>query len=298
MNLIDTHCHLDHDPLATAPAEVLARARDRGVGRVVLPAYDVDSWPRIARLTGDHNRIFPAFGLHPWVADQALSLEEDAPCPPGGTEKVGRATISPRDLYTNTLGDRLAAFVAEQRDTAATPPVALGEIGLDHKLDTYDPELQLQVLKTQLELAVDLDLPVILHCRGAFAELLAEIERFGSRLRGVLHAWSRGPELAAQFIKAGLFLGLGGAVTRDRAKRVRRAAVRLPLESFVLETDAPSIGLEGVLPAETEPHHVRDIAATLATLRDEPLETVAEVTTANACRLFRLQTGPAQGESP
>ncbi|MFN2370609.1 MAG: TatD family hydrolase [Candidatus Krumholzibacteriia bacterium] len=257
MDFVDTHCHLDCDPLGAAPAAVVARAAARGVTRIVVPAYDRASWaavPPLASLPG----VFVALGIHPWVAH---------------TADPGR------------LRDDLAAAIG-----AATRCVAVGEIGLDAKLGDEGPglDVQLAVLRPQQELAVDLDLPAILHCRGAFTDLLAEVDRFGGRLRGVLHAWSRGPELAVRFTAAGLCLGLGGAVTRDKA-RARRAAQALPLEHFVLETDAPSIGLAGVPPAETEPHHVADIAAALADLRGESIATVAEVTTSHACRLFGLE---------
>jgi len=180
------------------------------------------------------------------------------------------------------FADRLAEQIAQNQ------PVAIGEIGLDTKIEECGLAEQLPVLEVQLALAVDLGLPVILHCRGAFEELLTAVNKHGGKLRGVMHAYSRGPELAERFIKAGLFIAFGGAVTRDRAKRVRRAAASLPLDKIVLETDAPSIGLDGVLPADTEPGHVRDIAEAVAALRGESLETIAEVTTANACRLFQL----------
>ena len=114
------------------------------------------------------------------------------------------------------------------------------------------------------------------------------MNQHGGRLRGVLHAYSRGPELAERFIASGLHIAFGGAVTRDRARRVRQAVAGLPLYKIVLETDAPSIGLDGVLPVDTEPGHVRDIAEAVAALRGESLETIAEVTTSNACRLFNL----------
>jgi TatD DNase family protein len=180
--------------------------------------------------------------------------------------------------FQNRLADQLAAG----------RPVAVGEIGLDTKITECGLAEQLPVLEAQLALAVDLDLPVILHCRGAFEELLTAVGRFGGKLRGVLHAYSRGPELAERFIAAGLHIAFGGAVTRDRARRVRKTAIRVPLDKIVLETDAPSIGLDGVQPCDTEPGHVRDIAAAVAALRGEPLETIAEVTTSNACRLFNL----------
>ncbi len=256
--LIDTHCHLNISPMSDDTDAALSRAAARGVTRVIVPAYDEPSWPEVTTLAGRPN-VFAAFGLHPWVAHEV---------------SPGR----PLEDFRQRLASQLSSGF----------PVAVGEIGLDTKIDTSGLEEQLPLLKTQLALAVDLDLPVILHCRGAFEELLTGINQYGGKLKGVLHAYSRGPELAERFIAAGLHIAFGGAVTRDRAKRVRQAAARLPLDKIVLETDAPSIGLDGVLPADTEPGHVRDIAEAVAELRGESLETIAEVTTANACRLFNL----------
>ena len=258
MELIDTHCHLNMPPLSDGTEGVLARAAERGVDRVIVPSYDEATWPEVAALATRPN-VFGAYGLHPWLAHEVAS---------GGSLTA----------FTNRLSIQL-----EQHQ-----PVAIGEIGLDTKIEECGLAEQLPVLEAQLAFAVDLDLPVILHCRGAFEELLTAVNKHGGKLRGVLHAYSRGPELAERFIAAGLHIAFGGAVTRDRAKRVRQAAVRLPLDKIVLETDAPSIGLDGVLPTDTEPGHVRDIAEAVAVIRNEPLETIAEVTTANACRLFNL----------
>lgn len=272
MELIDTHCHLFEPPLAGDPAAVMARAADRGVTRVIVPAYDLASWPRVLELAG-HPDIHAALGLHPWVADQVFDA------PPGGAAAAPGPPAS------------LADLTARLRGLAADPGhkvVAIGEIGLDTKVDWPDLGTQLQVLEVQLQLAVDLDLPVILHCRGAFDELLAAVANHGGRLGGVLHAFSRSREVAERFLKAGLHLGLGGAVTRPGAARVRRAVAVLPLERLVLETDAPAIGLDGVLPENTEPGHVADIARVLAGLRGVPVQEVAAATTANACGLFRL----------
>jgi len=258
VKLIDTHCHLNMPPLSEDTDGVLSRAAARGVTRVIVPAYDEATWPEVADLAAGPN-VFAAFGLHPWAAHEV---------PPGG----------PFGDFQKRLASQLSSHFS----------TAIGEIGLDTKIEECGLTEQLPVLVAQLALAADLDLPVILHCRGAFEELLTEVNRHGGKLRGVLHAYSRGPELAERFIAAGLHIAFGGAVTRDRAKRVRKAAVRLPLDKIVLETDAPSIGLDGVLPAETEPGHVRDIAEAVAALRGESLETIAEVTTTNACRLFNL----------
>jgi len=254
----DTHCHLNMPPLGDDPETVLTRAAARGVTRVIVPSYDEPSWLEVTAVATLPN-VYPAYGLHPWAAHEV---------PPGG--------------QLTDYQKRLAAQLSSNFH------VAIGEIGLDTKIEANTIEDQLPVLETQLALAVDLDLPVIVHCRGAFEELLTAVNVHGGKLRGVLHAYSRGPELAERFISAGLHIAFGGAVTRDRARRVRKAAARLPLDKIVLETDAPSIGLEGVLPAETEPGHVRDIAEAVAELRHETLDTIAEVTTANAVRLFHL----------
>ena len=160
-------------------------------------------------------------------------------------------------------------------------------MGLDSKIDSPALDAQTPVLTAQLELAHDLGKPVILHCRGAFEELLAVLERFDQPLRGVMHAWSRPAELALRFVGAGLHLGLGGAVTRRRA-RVRDAVGELPLDRLVLETDAPSIGLEDVRPKNVEPRHVVDIARAVAALRGESPQRVAEVTTGNAEAVFGI----------
>lgn len=250
MELIDTHCHLYADALGRDPAGALARARAAGVTRVVVPAYDLSSWPAtaaLARLEG----VLPALGLHPWVAHEPLDPAR--------------------------LRDELRACGA----------VAVGEIGLDAKIDGADLAQQTRSLRAQLAVAAELGLPVLLHCRGAFAELLAVLREFAPDLRGVVHAFSRGPDLAERFLAAGMAIAFGGAITRP-ASRARAAAAALPLARIVLETDAPSIGLQGVEAAAVEPRHVRDVALALAELRGETLETVAEVTTNHARELFRF----------
>ncbi|MCP4678441.1 MAG: TatD family hydrolase [Deltaproteobacteria bacterium] len=251
MELVDTHCHLTFPPLATNLGNVIERARERGVTRIVVPAYDLASWDAIERIS-NREGIYPALGLHPWAAYESIDLGE--------------------------LERRLDGCGA----------VAIGEIGLDFKIDAVSPELQLDVLMRQLEIASRLDLPVLLHCRSAFEELLSVLNKFNPGLRCVLHAYSRGTDLASRFLEAGVHLAFGGAVTRPRAKRARSSAAKIPLDRLLLETDAPSIGLEGVDPENVEPHHVADIAWAVAQARDESLEEIAKATTENAKQLFGM----------
>lgn len=257
MTLIDTHCHLTEPPLIENLDGVLARAQDRGVERVLVPAYDRASWETVAAVASLEG-VSVAFGLHPWAVGEGL--DRDA---------LGRAL-----------------------DGGAA--IAVGEIGLDTKVEGYGPELrerQLEALRPQLELASERDLPVMLHCRGAHDDLIDELDRIAERrgrpLAGVVHAFSRSAELARRYTRLDLYISFAGTVTRPRA-RARRCAAELPLKQMLLETDAPSIALEGVRAEEVEPHHCRAVAEAVAELRGESLEEISRRTTANARALFRL----------
>jgi len=251
MRLIDTHVHLDFDHLRQDLTAVLDRARAAGVEGFVLPAYAREGWDAVAGIAAAHADVHPALGIHPWKAADGLDIDD--------------------------LRDRLRTCGA----------VAVGEIGLDTVVETPGLDVQLPVFRDQLRLAVELDLPVILHCRGAF-DVFCEVLAAERPVRGVVHAFSRGPELARRFLDLGLHLGLGGAVTRPRAKRVRRSAAAVPLDRIVLETDAPGLGMDGVPDGENEPANVRTAAEALATIRGVPVEEIAESTTRNAHDLFRL----------
>jgi TatD DNase family protein len=249
MELWDTHCHLTFPPLAEARADVLARAAAAEVRGIVVPAYDVASWGAVAALRGTPG-VRLALGVHPWAARDGI------------------------------LAARLDAALA---DTGAA---AVGEVGLDFKIEGADRARQIALLEAQLDVAEARGLPVLLHCRGAFEELLEILRRRQGRVRGVVHAFSRGPALAARFVDLGLHVAFGGAITRPSAERAKRSAAAVPPERLLLETDAPSIGLDGVPPEATEPRHVRDVARALAFARGIDEAEVARITTANAGRLF------------
>lgn len=288
MILVDTHCHLNHPPLCRDTDGVLARAAAAQVVRVVAPAYDTPSWDDLAALAARPG-VDVAYGLHPWLAHdlpgQVAVLEGERPATRAELQPAAGPPPPPVSPAAQAAAlDSLLAHLAARVE--ARRPVGIGEIGLDTKITASGLAVQLPLLERQLALAVDLDLPVILHCRGAFEELLVAVGRHRGRLRGVLHAYSRGPDLAARFTAAGLHLALGGAVTRERAQQVRRVARTASLDRLVLETDAPSIGLQDVPPESTEPRHVRQVATAVAALRGESVEAVAAATTAAAARLF------------
>jgi len=250
LRLTDSHAHLFMEPLGGSVDRVLGRAAAAGVRRVVVPAFDHASWSKMDGLC-KRPGVYCALGLHPWAAGDGLD---------------------PADL------------AKALRDCGA---VAVGEIGLDSKVDV-PAEVQEAVLAGQLRLARELDLPVILHCRGAYHRLIPIMEGFGGSLRGVFHAFSRGPQLAARLLELGLYLGVGGAATRPRARRIRRSLPKIPRDRLLLETDSPSMGVEGVPAGESEPAHVRVVCLAAAGILGMEPEKLAETTWRNADELFGL----------
>lgn len=256
MRFFDSHCHLFMDPLGRDPGAAVAAAREAGVVRMLVPAVDTASWDAIRALSGLPG-IHAAYGLHPWDAAAGLDV--------------------------SLLRDTLAGGGA----------VAVGEIGLDSKADGSPMVLQERVFTEQLELALEMGLPVVLHCRGAFDAMLSMLSDppFRGRLHGVVHAFSRGIELARRFLDLGYLLSFGGAVTRPGAHSAREAAAFVPADRFLLETDAPSIGLDGVEPGDTGPAHVVRVAAAMASIRGVPLAEIAGSSWLAACGLFGIDPG-------
>ena len=290
MKLVDTHCHLFKDPLTWDIEGVLERARTAGVHGIIVPAYDLASWG-VVRELGCHDGVHPALGLHPWIANHLvteddLQTNKTASVLPGIWDVRTKGSPGPSEIFERLslieFRDRLATELVESK------AVAIGEIGLDFMIERPTPRGQFPILTTQIELAVELDLPVILHCRNGWELLVSALQPFAGRVRGVLHGYTRPPELAGPFLRIGFYVGIGGALTRSTAVRTRRSAAELPLDRILLETDSPSVGLDGVDPGKTEPCHLRNIAETMAEIRGTTTEEIAETTTNNVRELFRI----------
>ncbi len=241
------------NPLCGDTEGVLHRARAAGVTRLIVPSVDAESWDKVIYLAKKPG-IYPALGIHPWSAGEELDTQH----------------------LKNVL--------------TASSSVAVGEIGLDYKIERPDRDTQKEIFRQQLDVALELDLPVIMHCRGAFEEMLSILseDSYRGNISGVVHAFSRGTQLARRFLDLGLFLAFGGAVTRLRARRARKSAVFAPSDRILLETDAPSIGMEGLAQGEVEPAHVTKVAHVIAELRKTSAFDIAGITWANACNLFGI----------
>jgi TatD DNase family protein len=245
---IDTHCHLDATEFDGAQAEVIRNAQAAGVGRIVAPSVHRADFEAVRQLCGQYPICAPAYGIHPMYVADAM----------------------PDDLAV------LREYLAQHR------PVALGEIGMDFFVKHYDRARQEYFFTEQLKLAREFELPVLLHVRRAIDVILGLL-RERRVCGGIAHAFNGSRQQADEFIKLGFKLGFGGAMTYTRATKLRELAATLPLESIVLETDAPDIApefLERGLP--NEPQYLPHIAQTLADLRGMTLAEVAAATTANA----------------
>ncbi|MDD2700377.1 MAG: TatD family hydrolase [Sideroxydans sp.] len=253
MTFIDTHCHLDAAEFGDTQADLVRAAQDAGVARIVVPSVTRGNFDVVRELCERFPSCSPAYGIHPMYTDDAL----------------------PDDLTV------LRDLLQQHR------PVAIGEIGLDFFIDHFDRARQEYFFVEQLKLAKEFDLPVLLHIRRAQDVILKHLRQHKVR-GGIAHAFNGSRQQADEFIKLGFKLGFGGAMTYSRATKLRELAATLPLDSIVLETDAPDIPpdlLERGQP--NKPEYLPRIAATLAALRDLPIEAIAAATSRNMEAILR-----------
>ncbi|MGH8216013.1 MAG: TatD family hydrolase [Rhodanobacteraceae bacterium] len=249
-SLFDSHVHLDAAEFELDRPQVLARARAAGVLECLVPAVTAAGWPKLHDLCTSDAALHPAYGLHPCFLSQHAE----------------------GDL------DRLEGWLREH------PAAAVGECGLDRS--EADFERQLRLLQGHFELARRFDLPLVLHARRAFTQVIEALRAFGQPLRGVVHSFSGSLEQARELARLGFSMGIGGPVTYDRARRLRRTVASLPIEWLLLETDAPDQPDAGHRGQRNEPAYLTEVLACVAALRHEDSDEIARATTNNARRLF------------
>jgi len=245
--LVDTHCHLDAPEFDVDREEVAAAAKAAGVAGIVVPAVEKANFATVLQLCERHSHCVAALGVHP--------------------------------LYINRTQPEYLKVLRELLCTENV--VAVGEIGLDFFVEDQDLARQEWFFVEQLKLAQEFNLPVILHVRRAVDAILKNLRKI-KVVGGIAHAFNGSRQQADEFIKLGFKLGFGGAMTFERALKIRELATTLPLESIVLETDAPDIAPAWLNKQRNSPTQLPKIAEVLAQLRHETLDTIFETTTANA----------------
>jgi len=256
VQLIDTHTHLDFEMFDDDRAQVIARARNAGVERIVVLGVHAANWQRVWQLACDEPSVHAALGLHP------VFLEEH------------------QDAHVQQLRDWLERLRGEPK------LCAVGEIGLDYYIDNPDIERQQRLLEAQLALAADFSLPVLLHVRRAHAPMIATLKRYKLERSGVIHAFSGSWEEAREYLRLGFRLGLGGAGTWPQAQRMHRVLRQLPLEAILLETDAPDIPPAGHAGERNSPELLPEICRRLADLKGIDAHALAAASYRNSCELF------------
>lgn len=271
MILTDTHCHLDLDNFDDDRTEVIRRAQETGLTRILIPGITLASSRTIIKLTDSDPMLYAAVGVHP---NEANTWD-------------GQSISALKELASMSL-----------------KVVGIGEIGLDYYWKASLRETQIGILKEQLRLAAEVGLPVILHCReendaehGACAEDLIKIlDNWTADLRttnnslakrpGVLHSFSGSLESAQHVIELGFYIGVTGPVTFKKADSRRQTIGSLPLDKLLIETDSPFLAPQPHRGKRNEPAFVAHIADKIAEIKSRTPQEIAAVTSENAARLF------------
>ncbi len=257
--LFDSHAHLNHPQFNHDWQDVLMRAKEVGVEMVLNVGYDMPS------------------------SERAVSQCVEAP--KGGAKLFASVAIHPHDAknWNESVASKLLKLAQHPL------VVAIGEIGLDFHYDFSPPDAQVRAFAEQMEIALQLNLPVILHIRDAHREALEIVRGFGAPVRGVAHCFTGTWDEAKSWLDLGLSIGITGIVTFNRkAENVREVATKVPIDRMLLETDAPYLAPVPYRGKRNEPAFLPFIARTVAELRAIAPEKVSEITCQNAIALFGL----------
>ena len=252
--IFDTHAHYDDVQFDEDRHELLMSMKENGVGTIVNVSATYASCQKVVDMVQDYPFMYAAVGIHP---DEVGSLNE---------ESFARM----KELFG--------------RDKV----VAVGEIGLDYYWDNESHDLQKQWFIRQLELSKELGLPVNIHSRDAAEDKFRIMKEHGKGLKGIIHCFSGSKELAAEYIKLGFHIGIGGVVTFKNGKKLKQVAETVPLTSIVLETDCPYLAPEPYRGKRNHSGYIRYVAEEIARLKDISFEEVVRQTEENARMIYGI----------
>ena len=257
IQLIDSHCHLIFENFENDLEDVVSRLRSRGVKKLVHACCDLTEIPKLKKLSHQFDEIYYSVGLHPleakkWEANSKSLLRQSA------------------------LEDKRV--------------VAIGELGLDF-FKSENKTQQIDALIPQMELACELKLPVIIHCRDAATEMIEicnDLSNKGKCPKGVLHCWTGTPRQMKQFLDLDFYISFSGIVTFPKANEIHECAKIVPKDKYLIETDAPFLAPVPHRGKRNEPAFVENVANCIADLRSTELITIAQESYKNAEDLFKF----------
>ncbi|MCA9334810.1 TatD family hydrolase [Candidatus Saccharibacteria bacterium] len=246
--LIDTHCHIHESDYSLPLDDVLQRAHSSGVNKMICVGTSEESSQRAVEFSQQHDELYAAVGVHPHDTED------------------GYASIC---------------------ELAQQGIVAIGEIGLDYFYTHSPREVQIAALESQIQTAIDNNVPIIFHVREAFDDFWPIFDNFRG-LRGVLHSFTDTQENADKAFSRGLFIGVNGISTFTKDADQQKMYATIPLEKMLLETDAPFLTPAPYRGTINEPAYVSEVAKHHASIRGISMDEVAAITTTNATALFNL----------
>ncbi len=252
--IFESHAHYDAHQFDEDRRELLNTMQENGVGTILNVCADWDSVTEVVDMVQDYPFMYAAVGLHP--------------------DEVGE------------LDDERFEFLKDQ--CKKDKVVAVGEIGLDYYWDNEAHDLQKKWFIRQLELARELDFPVIIHSRDAAEDTLKIMKEHAQGLHGVIHCFSYSKELAEEYVKMGFHIGIGGVVTFKNGKKLKEVAEAIPLERILLETDCPYLAPEPHRGKRNSSLYIPHIAQAIADIKGISYEEVVAQTEQNAKMLFRV----------
>ena len=252
--LFDTHAHLDDRAFDADREALLASLPGQGLGLVMNPGCSLESSRNASRLAQEYDYIYAAAGSNPDAADEVN-------------------------------GDVLEEY---RKLCKLSPKIkAIGEIGLDYHYEDIPREIQLKAFRSQMELARELNLPVIVHEREAHEDGMAVVRDF-PEVTGVFHCYSGSAEMARQLVDRGWYIGFTGVLTFKNARKAVEVASSIPLERIVLETDCPYMAPEPFRGKRNHPGYLYRMAEKLAEIRGLSMEEIQTITEENGKRLYRI----------
>ena len=272
--MIDTHTHLTDEPLISKLPEVFEKAKIVGVTKFIIPGYDKNSWENARKLSVIHDDVFFAVGLHPmFISGYSV-------------EKLEKELELKDAIAIGEIG------LDYTKKTSPRPPskgdfVDCNKNSVEWYSQNEPVPLQRRLFEFQLSLAKENNLPVIIHCRKAYDDLLEILKKFPN-VRGVLHSCSCSREQIKPFLDLGYYVSFSGVVTRSRTKKNKKLAEYVPLDRILSETDSPFIGTENFPAFSSEPFCVKEVISTLAEIRKIDFEEMEKITTKNARKLFGI----------
>lgn len=253
--IFDTHAHYDDEQFDSDRETLLAGMHTRNVGTIINVGATLEGCRASVELAERYDFVYAAVGIHP---DETGCMDE--------------------------------SVLSWMRETAASHPkvVAIGEIGLDYHWDVEPREVQKKWFIRQMELAGELGLPIAVHSRDAAKDTFDLIAEHGKELSGVIHCYSYSPEMAAEYVKLGYHIGLGGVVTFKNAKKAKETAREIPLERILLETDCPYMAPVPYRGKRNCSFYIDYVAEEIGRIKGVSREEVIAVTEQNAKTLFRI----------